>query len=78
MLLTATTNLLGSHANRRTRRRFLPNLCSVTLESGPSFFPSTEHQSVVFTRRKKFRMLESLMEGSISVNLDRATADSAA
>lgn len=22
-----------SHANRRTRRRFLPNLCSVTLES---------------------------------------------
>ena len=32
----------------------------------------------VFTRRKKFRMLESLMEGSISVNLDRATADSAA
>jgi len=32
----------------------------------------------VFTRRKKFRMLEDLMDGSITMNLARATADSAA
>lgn len=34
--LTGKAVLTGnnvSHANRRTRRRFLPNLCNVTLES---------------------------------------------
>jgi large subunit ribosomal protein L28 len=34
--LTGKAVLTGnnvSHANRRTKRRFLPNLCSVTLES---------------------------------------------
>jgi large subunit ribosomal protein L28 len=34
--LTGKAVLYGnnvSHANRRTRRRFLPNLCNVTLES---------------------------------------------